>query len=226
MTSKGAGPAGPDGTSFKLTARPQSLFETPMVYARLEGSDALRAELAARIRARKAEHPGVSHSNENGWHSEADMMAWGGENARLLGETAVQVAKRMSSVVGGAPDDYAWRLHMWANVSGPGALNHLHAHPGVLWSAVFYVDLGGGADEEVGGEIVFEDPRYPLIAMRDPSLRMIGADGKPQTPERLLRPVAGDLLVFPAWLRHGVRPYRGTGERISIAMNIDGQRKS
>ena len=31
----------------------------------------------------------------------------------------------------------------------------------------------------------------------------------------------GNLVVFPAWLRHGVMPYRGTGERISVALNID-----
>jgi uncharacterized protein (TIGR02466 family) len=215
----------PGKPSFKLSARPQSLFETPLVYARLEESEALRAELAAVIRARRAQDAGVARSNENGWHSEADMMEWGGDGAKLVGEAAVQVAMRMTSDVGGSLEAYKWRLHMWANVSGPGALNHLHAHPGVLWSAVFYVDMGGAPDEDVGGEIIFEDPRYPLVAMRDPSLRMVGADGKPQSPERQLRPAAGDLLVFPAWLRHGVRRYRGQGERISIAMNIDAQRK-
>jgi len=26
--------------------------------------------------------------------------------------------------------------------------------------------------------------------------------------------------MFPAWLLHGVRPYRGTAERISIAFNL------
>jgi hypothetical protein len=27
-------------------------------------------------------------------------------------------------------------------------------------------------------------------------------------------------VVFPSWLSHGVRPYRGTHERISIAINF------
>jgi hypothetical protein len=27
-------------------------------------------------------------------------------------------------------------------------------------------------------------------------------------------------VVFPSWLSHGVRPYRGTRERISIAINF------
>jgi hypothetical protein len=28
------------------------------------------------------------------------------------------------------------------------------------------------------------------------------------------------LIVFPSWLSHGVRPYRGNGERVSIAINF------
>jgi hypothetical protein len=28
------------------------------------------------------------------------------------------------------------------------------------------------------------------------------------------------MLLFPAWLSHGVLPYYGTGERISIAFNL------
>jgi hypothetical protein len=28
------------------------------------------------------------------------------------------------------------------------------------------------------------------------------------------------LFVFPSWLQHGVRPYKGTHERISIAINF------
>jgi uncharacterized protein (TIGR02466 family) len=33
-------------------------------------------------------------------------------------------------------------------------------------------------------------------------------------------PKAGRLVMFPAWLLHQVRPYRGTAERISIAFNL------
>jgi hypothetical protein len=28
------------------------------------------------------------------------------------------------------------------------------------------------------------------------------------------------LFVFPAWLQHGVCPYRGNRERISVAINF------
>jgi hypothetical protein len=33
-------------------------------------------------------------------------------------------------------------------------------------------------------------------------------------------PRAGRLVLFPAWLLHQVRPYRGKAERVSIALNL------
>ncbi|MAZ86622.1 MAG: hypothetical protein CL693_03180 [Cellvibrionaceae bacterium] len=33
------------------------------------------------------------------------------------------------------------------------------------------------------------------------------------------KPVVGDLYVFPGWLLHGVEPFRGSGERRSLAFN-------
>jgi hypothetical protein len=36
-----------------------------------------------------------------------------------------------------------------------------------------------------------------------------------------IRPQSGLLVVFPAWIEHWVHPFFGSGERISIAVNID-----
>jgi hypothetical protein len=33
-------------------------------------------------------------------------------------------------------------------------------------------------------------------------------------------PKSGRLVMFPAWMLHQVRPYRGSAERISIAFNL------
>lgn len=33
------------------------------------------------------------------------------------------------------------------------------------------------------------------------------------------RPVVGDLYIFPGWLLHGAEPFRGNGERRSLAFN-------
>lgn len=102
-------------------------------------------------------------------------------------------------------------------------MNDMHVHPGNLWAAVLYLDLGraGDGDTEAGGNFFVEDPRFPMNVMRNTGVRLIGMDGTPQDVQSEFNLQRGNIVVFPAWLRHGVRPYTGDRERISIAVNID-----
>ena len=56
--------------------------------------------------------------------------------------------------------------------------------------------------------------------MYAPYLTFPGPDGAALGEAQRLTPRAGMFVVFPSWLSHGVRPYRGTRERISIAINF------
>jgi uncharacterized protein (TIGR02466 family) len=112
-----------------------------------------------------------------------------------------------------------WIGNMWANVNRSGHGNEYHSHPGSYWSGVYYVDDGGiAADPSLGGELEFLDPRGPVPLMNAPHLRMAGHLSAGST-ERV-RPQAGRLVMFPAWVMHQVRPYHGRAERISIAFNL------
>jgi uncharacterized protein (TIGR02466 family) len=207
---------------IRVRAAQIGLYETPILHGRLADAAALTAALRTAILDRYAAAPSLARSNVGGWHSATDMLDWGGPAAVALADTAVKMAKRASHFDGRDAATVEWTVKMWANVSPPGALNMSHAHPGVLWAAVYYVDMGTPpAEGEAGGELFFEDPRFPVPFMRLPGFRLIGIDGQPQPVERRLPTEAGDLILFPAWLRHGVRPHLGTGDRISIAMNID-----
>lgn len=201
-----------DFDSIRVRAEQLGLFETVVLHGQLSEAEPLTEALEAAIRAQMAQEPGIGRSNVGGWHSKTDMLAWGGPAAGKLAEMAVRVAKRMSVFDGGEPE---WDVRMWANVSPPGALNMSHAHPGVLWAAVYYVATPGE-----GGELYLEDPRFPLPQMTRPGFRALGIDGQPQGPEHRIAPRRGDLVLFPAWIRHGVRPHEGPGDRISIAMNL------
>ncbi len=211
---------------IRVRAAQIGLYETPILHGRLADAAALTTALRTTILDRHAAAPSLARSNVGGWHSATDMLDWGGPAAAALADTAVKMAKRASHFDGRDAATVEWTVKMWANVSPPGALNMSHAHPGVLWAAVYYIDMGvapaasdGGG--EAGGELFFEDPRFPVPFMRLPGFRLIGIDGQPQPIERRLPTETGDLVLFPAWLRHGVRPHLGTGDRISIAMNID-----
>ena len=210
----------------KVRAQQMGLFETPVVYSELSGAEELMEQLESAIRLQLKNTSGVSRSNIGSWHSDTDMLDWGGPAAQQLADTAVSVAKRMSHFIGGSADDLDWSVRMWANVTPKGGLNHIHVHPGNLWAAVLYLDMGDTANgESVGGNFYLEDPRFPMCTMRENALRMMGIDGKPQQIEVDFKLARGNLIVFPAWLRHGVRQYNGPNERISIAMNIDASRR-
>lgn len=211
---------------IKVKAQQMGLFETPVVYSELQGAEQLMTDLESSIRDQQKRDAGVQRSNWGSWHSDTDMLEWGGAAAKQLQSSAISVAKRMSHFLGGSADDLDWSARMWANVTPHGGQNHIHAHPGNLWAAVLYLDMGRSSDDDdVGGNFYLEDPRFPMCAMRETALRMVGSNGQPQQYEVDFKLVRGNLIVFPAWLRHGVRPYTGSRERISIAMNIDAVRR-
>lgn len=201
------------------------LFETPLIVEEVQNAAALNAALRKAIEERRARDPkGLSISNRQGWHSDTQMLDWGGEAAAALVRQVVELADRYTADIGARGEPrYAWVPEMWANISGRGGANQYHTHPGAYWAAVYYVDDGyaGSPDRALGGELEIEDPRMPMLQMDGPDLRFrLRPDAPIADPEILLRPASGRLLLFPAWLRHAVRPYLGTAERISIAINL------
>lgn len=212
---------------LRAEAQHVGFFETPVAYCRLKDAESLLKDLEDRIRENKKEAAGLQRSNMGSWHSETDMLHWGGESAKRLSETATNIAKRMTHFQEANSEDYDWQVRMWANVTPAGGSNQLHAHPGNLWAAVLYLDMGDEVegDRDVGGAFYMEDPRFPMAAMHNTAVRMVGIDSQPQQYDVEFKLKRGNLIVFPAWLRHGVRPYTGSRERISIAMNIDAKRK-
>ncbi len=207
-------------------ATTHQLFATPFVIDRLQ-SEAGIAALRKVVMAEQArDSTGVQISNINGWHSNTQMLDWGGEAARALAYKAMTMADEATVDIKSQEESrFDWVPEMWANVSGRGAANQYHFHPGSFWSAVAYLDDGYGGDElsaqaNSGGELQLLDPRMPMISMNAPDLRLISADGKPQQTEVTIRPQTGMIVLFPSWLQHGVRAFHGSGQRISIAINL------
>lgn len=220
-----------DTTPLKVEAQHLGFFETPLAYTRLKDAEPLLEDLEVAINKKLATSAGLSRSNIGGWHSDTDMLNWGGSAAVKLADTTIKICKRLSHFQDSTVDSYDWSVRMWANVTSKGGLNQAHAHPGNLWAAVLYLDLGEeldktpGSKEDVGGAFYIEDPRFPMAAMHNTAARLIGSNGQPQQYEVELNLERSNLLVFPAWLKHGVRQYTGSRQRISIAMNIDAVKK-
>lgn len=204
-------------------ATTRHLFSTPFVADTLQSEEGLRL-LREAIEAEKArDAAGVDISNIGGWHSNTQMLEWGGDPARALAHKAMTLADEQT-IDNKSPQDsrFTWHPEMWANVSGKGAANQYHFHPGSFWSAVAYIDDGyeGDPDPGLGGELQLQDPRMPMIRMGAPDLRLRQPDGQPMHSEVSLRPKTGMIVMFPSWLQHAVRPFKGEGTRISIAINL------
>jgi uncharacterized protein (TIGR02466 family) len=191
--------------------RVRLLFATPVIIGEIEQADEIGAELRSLILARRRDHPGLALSNRRGWQSTHDFASWSGEPGRAVIGRAVELATANTVTSNRAPP--RWMVEAWANVSEPGAFNMPHVHGGTFWSAVYYVSAGEGE----GGQLVLHDPRMPALRMHAPGVRFNGAGPELKAE---IKPKAGLMVLFPGWLSHSVEPWEGTGERISVAMNI------
>lgn len=203
------------------TEKPEvrAIFPTYLLETRVKDAPGLSEALKKVIAARRASDPGIDRSNIGGWHSDTEMLQWGGDAAKRLALATLQLCGAHThdrGLRGTTAPRFEMGLEMWANVSPPGASNQSHAHPGCVWSAVYYVDDGGDRD---GGKLVLHDPRFPMNRMAAPDL-VFAADGQMEEMRVEIAPEPGRLVVFPAWLMHSVKPHRGPRERISIALNV------
>jgi uncharacterized protein (TIGR02466 family) len=195
------------------------LFATAVIETRIREAERLNRDLRRIILDRKATDPGISRSNVRGWHSDTEMAKWGGAPARSIALATLQFCGMHTHDRGLAPGGrprFEMGLEMWANVSPPGASNQMHAHPGCVWSAVYYVDDGGDAKT---GKLVLHDPRFPMNRMAAPDL-VFAVEGETEEMKFEADPEPGKLIAFPSWLMHSVQPHSGPRERISIAINI------
>jgi len=208
-------------TTIQLKIATRHVF--PTLVAAVETPDARprNAALRERILARRAATPSFRASNAGGWHSERDLEDWAGPEAADVLAMARTVATGLTRHRNGDAVAPPWITTAWANVNGPGDSNFCHYHPGAFWSGTYYVDDGGAAtDDTLGGEFEMLDPRGPGPAMLAPSLVFAGEGGLSAGGTETIRPRPGLLFLFPSWLYHQVRAYRGTRERISIAFNL------
>lgn len=179
------------------------------------------AQLRKTILAQEKKGGGVQHSNLSGWQSGDDFIQWGGsEGAKVLG-FARDLTNQLTGDRAGNHVAVDWFINAWANVNRRGHANQIHAHPGAVWSGCYYVDDGGqGGKPPVGGAFEVMDPRGLTPAMYAPELAPALIGCQSMGGSEIIEPESGLMLLFPAWLSHGVRPYAGKGTRISLAFNF------
>ncbi len=208
-------------TKTELKADILKLFSTPLVMAEVPVADKINRALTDIILARAESDPGTQHSNLGGWQSTWDMQDWGGPPLRKVLQAARNLADSMTVSREGKPAKVRWKINCWANINRSGEANEFHTHPGSFWSGSYYVDDGGiGENPSLGGAFEVQDPRGVAPAMYAPMLTFAGPGGPSLGASYTLQPHSGMIVLFPSWLQHAVRPYRGQKMRISIAFNL------
>lgn len=193
-----------------------SYFATPLVRWRLPDPTALNEGLRALVVARAARGPEAQISNFGGWQSHPDLLDGGEPAIAELKQRIVELIRFvLAAPLGGDQSRVSGQFEVkgWANLNRDGDFNRLHNHANNHWSGVYYVSMGAPrADLRHNGAIEFIDPRPAASALPVPGFNL----GTPLT----VTPEPGLFLLFPSWLQHGVLPFRGSGERISIAFNV------
>lgn len=191
-----------------------NLFAVPVLTRIIPDTEELNRRLQTLILEREKTDSGMQRSNANGWHSNSDLLnwthpdiekikAWISSGAKSVTNLPFQNTKKAIS--------FEYNAAAWANVNRNGQYNSPHTHPKSDWSMVYYVSLGQPANSHpLNGALEFKDPRP----------RAQGVEGYNFSKSVQLLPKPGMFLIFPAWLEHMVHPFFGTGERISIAVNL------
>ncbi len=219
MEFSGAERAGGPGAANPQMTMVQG-FVTPVLKCSFPGCEAVNRGLRALILELADPDPSNHRSNVGGWHSQNDFLKSGDTHVRQLLDWITTALTGMTQATGGAETATKGDFTVlgWANVLYPGGYNKAHTHNSFAWSGVYYVDIGDqAAKDQLSGIIEFFDPRAGVGSPLVP--------GDPFDQPLYFRPEAGQLFMFPGWLRHYVHPYTGQRPRISVAFNVRWDRR-
>jgi len=187
-------------------------FPTPIYIKDLPNVVQLNQYLEQQILKWKQNDPkGHNRTNVNGWHSTTDMNQKEEYNilTKELFDVQDEIFKKefldLKPVLG----------NMWANINYPGGFNRPHLHPNSLFSGVYWIKT-----PVKSGNLMLYDPR--------PGVQMVMPNRKKEKyllPAYVWRevhyePVAGRIIMFPAWLWHEVKPNESNDTRISVSFNF------
>ena len=205
------------------------LFATPLAVASLAPDDvpALHDAITA---GRSGETARAARPGQ-GWRSGEDMSCWRTPAVAALTRQLMSLAEQLTvDVTAAGPPRYDWSVFLRANMLRAGESLTARHRPDAFWGGLCFIADGysGSGDTAAGGEIEIEDPRLPATLMEAPDLRLRlqpGRDGTTYRETVQIRPTAGQLLLYPAWLRIAHRPFHGAVERIWIMIDLVAHRR-
>jgi uncharacterized protein (TIGR02466 family) len=189
----------------------ESVFATPIFSHALKDSESLNSQLRELILEIEGKGSKISRSNQGGWQSAPDFFRWDKPPVTSL-ERHIGHAINVATLRVTAKPELRFRMDLygWAAVNRSGHYNTTHVHPMATWSGVYYVDPGDDETGEPGGLLEFIHPVAASVMTFFPNVL---------PSARVVQPKAGMLILFPSYLQHSVRMYRGEKPRICVPFN-------
>ena len=152
---------------------------------------------------------------EGGWTSfftQMDISTITGMND--VAQAAVGVSGAMIRELKLNADPAKATLQMWVSVMRKGGFHGIHSHAGSVISGTFYVQC----DDKAAPLALMNPTRH----FRNHETRPEPQDMGPFTSEQMLiKPEAGQMIVWPSWLEHHVLRHNDDRPRIAISFNVD-----
>ncbi len=105
-------------------------------------------------------------------------------------------------------------VESWYHITQNGGYHDTHSHPNCSWCGIYYLQEGESSIEGRNGVNRFYDPRHGADQYQDAGTAYLSADGFMD-----FSPFAGQIIIFPSYLKHAAMPYFGDTDRIVIAFN-------
>jgi uncharacterized protein (TIGR02466 family) len=195
-----------------MNVEQKQLWPTTVFNLKLENLDNDKIKSEVLKRETKGQGFQFNPVQGGGWQSGKSLL--GGldsyaSNLEPLRKSIVESVNKILSTLY-IDDCYISLINSWANIARKGQCTMPHIHEEASWSAVYYVT------PTEDGILYLKDPRTQEAMdashrfLKQPYSNVIGK-----------RPFdAGELILFPSWLEHGVAPSSKDTTRISIACNF------
>jgi uncharacterized protein (TIGR02466 family) len=206
----------------------QPFFAVPFGFTKLEDCAKLNAELRALFLERESE--GAKHANPRPltqrntqvFESHFQVFRWTEPCIQQLREFCFHSLLKMVGEMNSYDEATLRRMVVysdsWFHVTRRGGFFALHNHPMASWSGVYCVAPGSAdADKPDSGLLSFVNPAITAAMYLDVTTAKLR--GPFSYNIRHLRLEPGQLVLFPSWVLHDVKPYEGEGERITVAFN-------
>lgn len=201
------------------------LWATPFYRSRssTDRADALRDYILANEDDARRKQDSPQRAHPAVFESRFDFLEWPdpavSELKQFLQGHLSHVVKDACGLDDSVLQALRFNSHSWFHVTRKGGFFQNHNHPLASWSLVYCVDPGDDEppNEFEAGYLVFQDPRSMASMYLDTANRQMVRDYSFDAVR--LRPSAGEVLIFPSYVRHSVEPYGGSTPRITVAAN-------